>query len=112
MPTSMREVAFSSAAPEIQMNVRGPTDGYAADIGLADRRDRAPEVVCEFRVNRSDISVSERGVERGEEPRVGVQIARVLRVEYSRDPVPAEAGAFVPENRDLGLVIRAAKAVQ
>src|SRR5437870_3308101 len=28
------------------------------------------------------------------------------------NPVPAEAGAFVPENRDLGLVIRASKAVQ
>jgi len=36
----------------------------------------------------------------------------VLRVEYARDPVPAEAGALVPENGDLGLVIRATEAAQ
>ena len=90
-----------------------PQEGevIAVGRGLADRGDGAPKVVREFRVNRSDISIGERGIERSEEARVGVQIARVLRVEYARDPVPAEAGAFVPENSELGLVVGTANAV-
>ena len=35
MPTSMREIEFSFAASEMRWKVRGPTDGYAADIVLA-----------------------------------------------------------------------------
>src|SRR5207244_1969541 len=71
----------------------------------ADRGDRPPEVVSEFRVPGGDVRIRKRRVKRGEQAGVAIEIERLLRGEDASNAVPAEAGAFVIENGELGLVV-------
>ncbi len=82
----------------------------AVGVGLADRRDRTPELPVVLVVPATDRGVSRSQVGHGEQAGVLDDVQSLAGGQRPKDPVPEEIAIVCPEDRSIGFVRRSGRA--